>query len=162
MKAMDKFWDSIENMLHFILFRIFHLKMNDRIWKKSCQFVKFGVVGLSNTFISYAVYVVLVNLEWHYLLASIGGFLISVINAYYWNDRYVFKAEQDEKRAWGKVFLKTFTSYAGTGLVLNNLLLILWVDIIGLHEMLGPVINLFVTIPLNFLLNKHWTYKDKV
>ncbi len=158
---MDKFWDFIENILHFILFRIFHLRMNDGTWKKLCQFVKFGVVGLSNTLISYIVYVVLVNLGWHYLLASIGGFLISVINAYYWNDRYVFKAEQDEKRAWWKVFLKTFTSYAGTGLVLNNLLLILWVDVIGIHEMLGPVINLFVTIPLNFLLNKYWAYKDK-
>ena len=50
---MDKFWDFIENILHFILFRIFHLRMNDGTWKKLCQFVKFGVVGLSNTLISY-------------------------------------------------------------------------------------------------------------
>ena len=159
---MDKFWDFIENMLHFILFRVFRLKLDDKTWDKICQFVKFGVVGVSNTLISYVVYIILVNLGLHYLLASIGGFLVSVINAYYWNDRYVFNAEQREERAWWKVFLKTFTSYAGTGLILNNLLLILWVDIVGLHEMLGPVINLFVTIPLNFLLNKYWAYKDKV
>ena len=156
---MDKFWDFIKNMLHFILFRVFRLKLDDKTWDKICQFVKFGVVGVSNTLISYVVYIILVNLGLHYLLASIGGFLVSVINAYYWNDRYVFKGEE---RAWWKVFLKTFTSYAGTGLILNNLLLILWVDIVGLHEMLGPVINLFVTIPLNFLLNKYWAYKDKV
>lgn len=159
---MDKFWEWIENVLYFMLVKILRIKPDEGTWKKICQFVKFGVVGVSNTLISYVVYIVLVSLNWHYLLASIGGFLVSVINAYYWNDRYVFKAEPGEERAWWKVFLKTFTSYAGTGLILNNILLILWVDVVGLHEMLGPVLNLFVTIPLNFLLNKYWAYRDKV
>ena len=50
-------------------------------------------------------------------------------------------------------------AYAGTGLILNNILLIFWVDIMGIHEMLGPILNLFITIPLNFLLNKYWAFK---
>ena len=72
------------------------------------QFVKFGIVGLSNTLISYVVYVVLVFFSVYYLVASLIGFLVSVINAYYWNDRYVFKVEDAEKPAWWKIFLKTF------------------------------------------------------
>lgn len=158
---MDKFWELVESVLHFVIYKILHLKLSEEVWGKLCQFVKFGVVGVSNTLISYAVYAVLVNLNWHYLLASVAGFVVSVINAYYWSDRYVFKAQEGEERVWWKVFLKTFISYAGTGLILNNILLVIWVDVAGIHEMLGPVINLFVTVPLNFLLNKYWAYRDK-
>lgn len=158
---MDKFWELVESVLHFVIYKILHLKLSEEVWGKLCQFVKFGVVGVSNTLISYAVYAVLVNLNWHYLLASVAGFVVSVINAYYWSDRYVFKAQEGEERVWWKAFLKTFISYAGTGLILNNILLVIWVDVAGIHEMLGPVINLFVTVPLNFLLNKYWAYRDK-
>ena len=107
------------------------------------------------------VYIALVFFSVYYLVASLVGFLVSVMNAYYWNDRYVFKIEDGEKPAWWKVFLKTFMAYAGTGLVLNNILLIVWVDMIGVHEMLGPILNLFITIPLNFLLNKYWAFKKR-
>lgn len=158
---MDKFWNIIEKIMHLVLVRILRLKISDDAWNKLFQFVKFGVVGLSNTLISYVVYVILVTLGIHYLVASLAGFFASVINAYYWNSKYVFQSEQGEQRVWWKAFFKTVASYAGTGLVLNNILLILWVEIVGLPEMLGPIINLFITIPLNFLLNKYWAFKKK-
>ena len=156
---MDKIWKLIERMMHFVLYKVLRLKLSDETWEKLCQFVKFGIVGLSNTLISYVVYIALVFFSVYYLVASLIGFLVSVINAYYWNDRYVFKVEDAEKPAWWKIFLKTFMAYAGTGLILNNILLIFWVDIMGIHEMLGPILNLFITIPLNFLLNKYWAFK---
>lgn len=158
---MGKIWIFIEEIMRFILIRGLHLRISDSIWDKLCQFVQFGIVGLSNTLISYVVYAIFVALGTHYLVASLLGFLVSVINAFYWNNKYVFKAEEGEERTlWGS-FLKTFTSYAGTGLILNNILLILWVDVLKLHAMLGPIINLFITIPLNFLLNKYWAFKEK-
>ena len=158
---MDKVWNLIECIMHFIVYKVLHLKLSDAVWGKWWQFVKFGIVGLSNTLISYVIYVVLVHFSMYYLAASLIGFLVSVINAYYWNDRYVFQMEDASKPAWWKVFFKTFMSYAGTGLILNNLMLILWVDIIGINEMLGPILNLFITIPLNFLLNKYWAFKRR-
>lgn len=156
---MEKIWGFIENIIKFILTKVLHLKIPEEQLGKILQFVKFGVVGLSNTLISYVVYIILVSFKWHYLLASLIGFLISVVNAFYWNNKYVFKAEEGEERTLWSSFVKTFTSYAGTGLILNNVLLILWVDVLKLHEMLGPIINLFITIPLNFLLNKFWAFK---
>lgn len=158
---MDKLWNIIEKMMRLVLVRILHIKISDEAWDKLFQFVKFGVVGLSNTLISYVVYVVFVALGIHYLVASLVGFFASVINAYYWNNKYVFQSEQGEQRVWWKAFLKTVASYAGTGLVLNNILLILWVEVAGLPEMLGPIVNLFITIPLNFLLNKYWAFKKR-
>lgn len=128
--------------------------------KTFLQFVKFGIVGLSNTIISYITYVILVLMDCNYLLASVIGFVISVINSFYWNNKYVFK-DDTGKRELLKTFVKTFFAYASTGLLLANILLYLWIDILHLHEMLGPILNLFITIPINFVLNKLWAFKKK-
>ena len=122
------------------------------------QFFKFGMVGVSNTLISYIVYVIGINLGLHYLVASVLGFVISVINAFYWNNRYVFKDKEGKRSLW-RAFVKTFLSYAGTGLILNNLLLIVEVDLLQWPEWIGPLVNLVITIPLNFLLNKLWAFR---
>lgn len=159
---MDKFWKWIESAAYFAFYQVLHLKMKQETFGKWVQFVKFGIVGLSNTVISYAVYALLVTLHIHYLAASTAGFIISVINAFYWSNGYIFKEDETSgPRVLWKTFLKTFTAYAGTGLVLNNLLLVLWIKGLGIHEMLGPIINLLITIPLNFLINKYWAYKGK-
>ena len=135
--------------------------MNDkyRNWIPSLiQFVKFGIVGLSNTLISYVVYVAGVRFGMHYLLASILGFVISVLNSFYWTNKYVFGQGKEERNLL-KTLLKTFMAYAFTGLVLANILLYIWVDILGISEYLGPLINLVVTVPLNFVINKLWAFR---
>lgn len=125
------------------------------------QFIKFGMVGLSNTVISYVVYMLMIWLGMHYLVASVVGFIISVINSFFWNNRFVFKTEDGEKRNPWKTLVKTFISYAGTGLLLSNILLIVWVELFELPEWLGPILNLAITVPLNFLLNKLWAFKNE-
>lgn len=123
------------------------------------QFIKFGLVGFSNTFISYIVYLVLIYFNIYYLYASIVGFIVSVINSFYWNNKYVFRNNCSSFKEILIIFIKTFISYAGTGLVLANILLYFWIDIFKIHEFIAPLINLIITIPLNFLLNKFWAFK---
>lgn len=120
------------------------------------QFIKFGAVGFLNTAISYITYIVALKFGAHYLAASFLGFFLSVINAFYWNNRYVFKNTKSDK--W-KMFMKTLSSYAGTGLLLNNILLVVLVDIFHVAAWLAPLVTLIITIPLNFLLNKFWAFK---
>lgn len=149
------------------------------------QFVKFGLVGVLNTLISEGVYVIIVFLGGHYLVASITGFALSVLNAYYWNSRYVFKEEENgAKRVWWRTLLKTYVAYLG-GQLLNMGLLILWVDIVKISnwfgwlaerfwllgirqldaETIGEIaaagINLVVTVPINYFLNKYWAFRGK-
>ena len=54
---------------------------------------------------------------------------------------------------WWKTFLKTYISYAGTGIVLSNILLAIWIEVFGISKVIAPLINLMVTIPINFLIN---------
>lgn len=128
-----------------------------RLW----QFVKFGIVGLSNTAISLGVYEICVHLGLHYLLANAAGLVISVINAYYWNNRCVFgDGAKKTLRQHVRTYFKSLAAYGGT-FVLDSLLLMLWVEALGVPEALAPVLNLCITIPVNFLVNKHWTFRKQ-
>lgn len=156
---MDKVWSLIENVLHFIICKLLRIKISISSWEALMQFVKFGIVGLSNTIISYITYSILVILGIHYLLAQIVAFIVSVLNSFFWNDKYVFKEKSRTRNSW-KTFVKTFISYTGTGLILSGLLLYFWIEVLHIHELIAPIINLLITIPLNFVLNKLWAFKE--
>jgi putative flippase GtrA len=119
------------------------------------QFIKFGIVGVSNTLIALAVYYVLIYLGIHYIIANVAAFVLSVCNAYFWNSRFVFSKKKGDG---AKPFIKTFVAY-GITFILSTGLLFLMVDIFGISEWLAPLLNLCVTIPVNFLLNKFWAFR---
>jgi len=123
------------------------------------QFIKFGIVGFSNTLISYAIYSVLVYVGFHYLIASITAFFISVLNSFFWNNKYVFKKDDNQKRNILHALIKTYISYAFTGLILQNLLLFIIIDILHISKYLAPFFGLVITIPLNFILNRKWAFQ---
>lgn len=131
------------------------------LFAKLWQFIKFGIVGLSNTIISLGVYELCLYLGMHYLPADAIGLIISVINAYYWNNRVVFgDGKKKPFRHHVRMYFKSLAAYGGA-FVLNQLLLVLWIEVLGVPEWLAPFINLAVTIPLNFLVNKYWTFGKK-
>lgn len=142
--------------------------MKNNLFKKETfiQFIKFGVVGLSNTCISYFIYLFFLWLfqklcvfeRFDYLIAQLIGFVISVCWSFFWNNKYVFK-EDDKKRSVFRSFVKTFVSYASTGLVLSSILSFIWVELLFIPKEFAPVINLLFTVPLNFILNKLWAFK---
>jgi putative flippase GtrA len=125
------------------------------------QFIKFGIVGLSNTALSYAIYAALVYIGLYYIIAGVISFALSVLNSLYWNSRYVFKpgGGQRKRNIWN-VLIKTYASYAFTGLILSNILLYVFVDALHISEYLAPLFSLAVTVPLNFVLNKKWAFKS--
>ena len=159
------------------------------------QFFKFGIVGLINTGVSLLVNTVSLLLfyklagipEDHmvsYWTSSILAWVISVFNAFLLSNKFVFKNKEGEERVWWKVLIKTYISYAGTGLVLNNILLWVWNDVVHIGQYLGWLadicsnfglaitgdrlvsyiamfLNMIITIPLNFICNKFWAYKGK-
>ena len=107
------------------LFALWNQAMQKPWIAKCWQFIKFGIVGVSNTLISLAVYQLALNaLGLHYVA----------------------------------LYFKSLTAYGGT-FVLDSLLLVFWVEAIGIPEALAPVLNLCITIPLNFFINKYWTFR---
>ena len=157
---MIKIWNYIEKILHTFLYEIVGIQLSESSWNKIMQFIKFGLVGMVNNIISYGVYILLVSINMHYVLANIIGFSASVFNAYYWNNKYVFK-DTSGYRVWWKTFIKTYISYAGTGIVFSNILLFIWIEFLHIPQIVAPIINVVVMVPINFLVNKYWAYKVK-
>lgn len=123
------------------------------------QFLKFGLVGISNTVVSLAVYYLFLWIDpAFYLWGNVAGWVISVANAFFWNNKFVFRDGATGWTALLRKLGKTYLSY-GTTFLLSTVLLYLEVDVWHLSAAISPVLNLFVTIPLNFLLNKYWAFR---
>lgn len=133
------------------------------------QFIKFGLVGVSNTIIGYLIYALslkgmrLLNLwpSYDIYIAQFIMFVLSVAWSYFWNNRLVFKGNIKTKKDIVISLLKTYATYAFTSLFLSEVLLMFWVRIAGINEYIAPVLNLVITVPLNFLLQKYWAFKKK-
>lgn len=141
--------------------------MNKETLDKFVQFVKFGIVGVTNNIIFYVVNVAVLLLfksrafEWDYVVANIAGFLVSVLWSFYWNNKYVFKAEYGEKRSAWRTLLKTYMAYGFTGVILSNALSYLWISVAEISKYVAPLINLFFVVPINFVLNKLWAFRTR-
>jgi len=157
-----------------ILFKILHKELTPKIRQTFIEFVKFGLVGVSNTIISTAInWAAIYILEKTVftdeqmmntvgiLLANFIAFALSVLWSFYWNNKYVFTKKDGEKRnVWAALF-KTYCSYAVTGIVLNSLMLLLWVNVLHINKYIATIVNLIVNVPINFFLNKLWAFKKK-
>lgn len=149
------------------------------------QIIKFGLVGVVNTLVSYITYSVLFHFGVPPLICNIPAFIISVFVSFLLNSRFVFKNDDSkEKRKWWQVLIKSYISYSFTGLFLAEVLTALWLNVIHIEKYiafllpflakfnfsltavelagyLAPIMNLVISIPINFILNKFWAYKQK-
>lgn len=129
------------------------------IYKLGLQFFKFGLVGLCNTAISLLIYYIFIFFNSSlYLLGNAIGFLVSTLNAYYFNNKYVFVGSK--KRSRKKTLIKTYIIYT-CSLILSTTLLYIFVDLLQINEKIAPICCLIITVPLNFLTNKFWVYAKK-
>ena len=121
-----KIWTWIENIAYavmkFIMEKVLRRTYQDVQHDAIMQFVKFGIVGVSNMMISYFLYAgTLLILQMacllpktDYLFAQIVAFILSVLWAFYWDNKMVFAASMDTERIWWKALIKTYISYSCT------------------------------------------------
>jgi putative flippase GtrA len=119
------------------------------------QFVKFGIVGVSNTLITFAVYTLLLKVfDVWYLAASAIGFIVGATNGFLLNRRWTFRGHVGDGLTpvrWGVV--------QGSGLALNEGLLYLFVDGVGLDKLLGQAFATVIVTVITFLVNRAWTFR---
>lgn len=119
------------------------------------QFVKFGIVGISNTLLSFAVFTLLLEVfgVW-YLAASAIGFVLGAVNGFLLNRRWTFRGHVGDALTpvrWGVV--------QGGGLLLNLGLVYLCVESLGLDELIGQAIAIAIVVVITFFANRAWTFR---
>jgi putative flippase GtrA len=119
------------------------------------KFIKFGIVGLSNTAIALIVYYLLISLGAHYQLANVIAFIVSSLNGFLLNRSWVFNA--NDKSPF-KQIIKYYIVYCSS-LLISMALSWLWVEVFHFSKYISPLINLCVTIPYNYFFNNSWAFK---
>lgn len=130
------------------------------------QFLKFILVGAASGFVNFAVYnLALLSLdllawEWQYgyLIAQLVGFYVSVLATFLLSRRFVFNSPAERAIPWGKALFRMYLVYSFTGVVVNSLLSILWVQVLGIPREAVSILNDVCAGPINFLLNKFWSF----
>lgn len=132
------------------------------------QFIKFGIVGVSNTAVDWVVFYVLVNVisDINHSLAKAVSFIVAVLNSYLWNTIWTFRKEYQkvgsDTGAKSAIFVKFIVvSLVGWGI---NVLVYSWAARsvsyqIFDHDLIPLVLASGAAIVWNFFANKLWTYK---
>ena len=122
------------------------------------QFVKFGLVGVSNTLLTLVTYTVLVKVfgVW-YLLASAIGFAVGATNGYLLNRAWTFRGHEG-----GRGTAARWVVVQGVGLLLNLGLVYLFVSRAGLDKLLGQVCATAIVTVVTFFVNRRWTFRAHV
>ena len=173
MKSIGVFlWNIIETIAHAVLsviYKIFRRELSDEEFGKWLQFIKFGMVGVLNTILSYIITEVgyfclkkAINSDALAMqISQTAAFIITVFISFLLNNAFVFTKGEGEKRNPLKTLLKTYVAYSVTGIFLNNILIYFELNMLHISPLIAPIINLLVDVPVNFFMNKLWAYKTE-
>ena len=122
------------------------------------QFIKFSLVGLLNTAIHYGIfYVTYEYMGLYHLLASTIGFCFAVTNSYLINKHWTFKTRganvHHEFAKFIIVNLVTLSINLGSMAIL--------VEQCGMDPRIAQLASIGLTLSINFLGNKFWTFRHK-
>ncbi len=119
------------------------------------SFIKFGIVGVINTFTSWIVYYFLLFLGVHYLIGNTIGYLASSLIGFILNKTMVFKKKDKVPSSLFKYYVLYISSYC-----ISMLGLYLLVDTCGISDKIAPILMLFITVPYNYLGSKFWVFSQ--
>jgi putative flippase GtrA len=119
------------------------------------QLLRFGAVGASGYVVNLAAFAVLTGpLDLHHLAAAVFAFCVAVANNFAWNRHWTFDARGGHA---GSQAMRFFT-VSVLGLCVNLALLELFVSVAGLAELPAQALAVALTMPVNFIGNKLWTF----
>jgi len=119
------------------------------------QFVKFGIVGVSNTLIAFAVYTLLLKVFGVWYVAASGiGFAVGAVNGFLWNRAWTFRGHVGDALTPVRWFV-----VQSCGLLLDLGLVYLFVDGAGLDELVGQAATTVIVTLITFFVNRAWTFR---
>ena len=121
------------------------------------QFAKFTVVGAFGTVVHYTILILLVERAGTdpVVGSSIGAIAGAFVN-YFLNYYFTFRSNRRHAEA-----IVQFYIVAGTGFLLNALLMWLIADLLGVYYLLAQLVTTGLVLLWNFWLNRIWTFRTR-
>jgi putative flippase GtrA len=119
------------------------------------QLLKFCAVGGSGYVVNLATFALCIKLlHIHHLAAATCAFVVAVLNNFWWNRHWTFKARS------GRAGFQAarFFAVSVAAFVFAAALLELFVSVLGVAELPAQAISIAAATPLNFVGNKMWSF----
>ncbi|GGG14778.1 sugar transferase [Lysinibacillus alkalisoli] len=110
------------------------------------RFIIVGCLNTANYYILYLIFLKLIQLN--YLFAHILAFLISMVGSFFLNSYFTYRT---------KPTLKKFFQFPMTYVVnitVTTVSIYILVDLIGLNDVISPLLASFIAIPFTFIISK--------
>lgn len=121
--------------------------------------VKFMVVGLFGVGVNMVVYLLLLLVHVHYLVAAVLSFAVAVTNNFIWNFCWTFKGRAPSKSMRFKYGSFLIISLVNLGF--NLVILQVFVGMVGMNPTLGQLLAIGLVSLLNFAMNYTITFSEK-
>ena len=120
------------------------------------QLVKFCAVGASGYVVNLCVFALFVGpLDAHHLVAATAAFAVAVMNNFWWNRHWTFRARSGRA---GFQAARFFT-VSVAAFIFAAAMLELLVSVVGVAELPAQAISIIAATPLNFIGNKMWSFR---
>ena len=127
--------------------------------KKHQELIRYLIIGVLTTVINYIAFALLVrvaNLDIH--TSNIIAWLVSVVFAYNTNKLFVFESKSFKIKVIAKEIL-SFGAARILSLLLEELILYIFVNKLGINELIIKLIANVIVIVINYLLSKFIIFK---
>ena len=155
MNEKDSVWDFVIQTIRKVVFlaaSVFGIPLSEKHWIIILQFIFFAIVGVSNTIVLLICYYVILLAAGarYYLLGQTLGYIIGILNSFFWNSKYVFAEQKYNKK---NAFLKMCICY-GLTYFLQVGILYGFVEWLSISKSIAPIIAVIIITPINYILNK--------
>ncbi|MGG3891455.1 GtrA family protein [Metabacillus fastidiosus] len=111
------------------------------------EFSRFVIVGGLNTMNYYVIYLICLHiLNLHYFVSHAIGFVISLVGSFFLNSYFTYKV----KPTFVKFLKFPLTQVANT--IMSAALIFVFVDFLHVNSSLAPILTVFFTIPITFIM----------
>ena len=120
------------------------------------KFIRFIIVGISNTIITLSVIFILSNLfKIDYRISNIIGYFIGLINSFIWNKKWTFKTNNKFRKEIVPFFTMFLISYS-----INLGIVIFFTEILLFNTNICQIIGMFFYTITNYIGNRYWTFNN--
>jgi dolichol-phosphate mannosyltransferase len=120
------------------------------------QLMKFCAVGASGYVVNLCVFAACIELfDLHHLVAATFAFVVAVMNNFWWNRHWTFRARGGHAGFQAaRFFAISIAAFVFAAAILEVL-----VSVAGMPDLPAQAISIVAATPLNFIGNKMWSFR---